>query len=139
MFLFTKNLFIDACDYLFNVFVFFIYLYFHFFISLLLYNKNVKKEIYERKDQYENFLEAGESMLDVEIDITSDMSELKSDLDDVIRRWDTLCSNLEKCLNRLKLAKVAFFNFLLYVFEILRKSGATKLHHFLMEIAVVFN
>ena len=62
--------------------------------------------MYAQKDMYENFLEAGESMLDINIDLASDMMELKNDIEDVIRRWDTFCSNLEKCLNRLKLAKV---------------------------------
>lgn len=32
--------------------------------------------------------------------------DIKSNHDDVTSRWDTLCSNIEKCVNRLVNAKV---------------------------------
>ena len=66
-----------------------------------------------QKDVYENFLEAGEGILDLNKEHS--MTELKHDIDDVIVRWDTMCSNIEKCLNRLRLAKVpndSFFSFM---------------------------
>jgi len=64
---------------------------------------NIYNEIYDQKDVYENFLEAAEAILDVNPEAA--LTELQQDIDETIQRWDILCSNLEKCLNRLKIAK----------------------------------
>ncbi len=54
---------------------------------------------------YEAFLTYGETALDTAI---IPFDDLRADLDDIITRWDTLCMNLEKCLNGLEIAKVLF-------------------------------
>lgn len=54
---------------------------------------------------YEDFLDASEAIMDLLVD--GNLVELKLDHDHVVERWDTLCSNMEKCFNRLSVAKVS--------------------------------
>lgn len=65
--------------------------------------EGINKELHIKKDLYENFLDSGEGILDLKQNICLD--DLQHDLDDVINRWDTLVSSIEKCMNRLKVAK----------------------------------
>ncbi|XP_047126566.1 uncharacterized protein LOC100201523 isoform X1 [Hydra vulgaris] len=65
--------------------------------------ENTYAELSSQKDTYENFLEAGESLCDLIFD--QPMTDIKETLSSITNRWDLLCSNLEKCLNRLEIAK----------------------------------
>lgn len=56
---------------------------------------------------YEDFLNASEGLLDL-LDVEEIVNTVQTDHDQIISRWDTLCSNIEKCLNRLARAKVLF-------------------------------
>jgi len=68
--------------------------------------EEIKEELFVQKDVYEDFLNASEGLLDL-LDVEEIINTVQTDHDQTISRWDTLCSNIEKCLNRLARAKKA--------------------------------
>lgn len=66
--------------------------------------EEVREEIFIQKDVYEDFLDASEGIMDL-LTNADIIIEIKNDHDHVASRWDVLCSNIEKCFNRLNTAK----------------------------------
>ena len=60
--------------------------------------EEIADEIVTKKETYEEFLNAGNGILDVEHDMK--MNHLEEDIDDVACRWDFLCEKIETCLHR---------------------------------------
>ena len=61
----------------------------------------------DKKNVYEDFLAAGKGILG--IDHQMQLTELQQDIEDVVQRWDLLCSNMESCLDRIVIEKVCIF------------------------------
>ena len=54
-------------------------------------------ELHVKKGVYEDFLDSGKGILGVDHHMHT--KEVKSDVEEVVPRWDSLCENIEKCLN----------------------------------------
>ncbi|XP_066926211.1 uncharacterized protein [Clytia hemisphaerica] len=67
--------------------------------------EEIKEELFVQKDAYEDFLNASEGIMDLLSSDDEVIIQIRTDHDHVVSRWDTLCSNIEKCLNRLVYAK----------------------------------
>ena len=73
-------------------------------IKFFFNTKSLLRDLLEQKPTYEACLTYGELALHT---TGKPFVGLKDDLEKTIERWDTLCVKLEKCLNRLDVARVS--------------------------------
>eukprot|EP00794_Sanderia_malayensis_P007439 gene7439-8261_t len=74
-------------------------------LTMLEYGDDIEdllKELLEIRPYYEAYLTYGETALDTAV---LPFEALRIELDEVISRWDTICTKLERCLKGLKIAK----------------------------------